>query len=989
MRYFHQLIGLLLFGLLIQNGLADISLTLRGGKGKNFANSQREYLPPSAQEVSINQNYDNTNFGHSQYQVFEVHNHYTGSSGESNNDLGSREYLPPAQEIHIQHIHQGDHLADDHLADDHLDVSFLGLAAGQVTDGEQITIIENTPDIHHEAPVLASIPVSSQVSVSAPVASPAPVSLPEPNIPVPFPSNYKHDFQKNENEANNLNVEETYEEAGYLPPYQGTSVNAQVHNENYNQGGDHFQAPDYLPPHQEQAVHQQQGRVQQHHHEQIVSSQQASGYLPPHQEQVVHQQLHQQHTVSSQQTPGYLAPYQEKVVHHHHHHQHQHQQQNQVQHQHHEHIVSSQQTPGYLPPHQEQVVHQQNQQQSQVQTHQHDQHAVVTQQTHFKAPDYLPPNKESSIVGVQQHAHAPQAVVGQPTAQAYRAPGYLPPHTAIAQQQLSHGQQQNYQQQVQHTVQHQQNIASAHFKGPSYLPPHTEHVQHQQHNHVSSIQNIAQVNTAYRAPDYLPPHVSTTSASQQNYNGEQRTQHSVAPATTASGYLPPGYDFDNPEQKQIQNIQQQAISSHASTQFAEAPAAPPATLPLGYDFVKPNNAEAAIAELHTLPDEHEPEQNVQNHVQPQAHYSSTLQHQQQRAVGVSTSAYQANGYLPPHTNSGAAVSTASTQSAYQSPAVSVQQPSLYNVRNIFNNLVSAQQQRQVQPPQYKLQTQQHISTTVSGRRFKGPDYLPPYKNSPPASVSAVPASNSQIHSLSSYMIAVQPYQRYGAAQFTQPRMPFAKYGPPTSLQVQQPIEVAPMYREPTTRPQYYAPSMSYATNTVAQTHQSVSQIANQQLNNRAQQSLRQLMPYDVRQHSSAAAVSRPLVQKTVLLPVKSASVSQHGRGKVRTVQILNSSQVKTLKVLETSDNAGVKTIKILGVSKETPMGDHRIVKVVSKSSHNGAENHIQTVKIFNDQKDVSLQEANVPTRANNAYLPPRRPRSTRLRPAGGKVHFRN
>jgi len=201
-------------------------------------------------------------------------------------------------------------------------------------------------------------------------------------------------------------------------------------------------------------------------------------------------------------------------------------------------------------------------------------------------------------------------------------------------------------------------------------------------------------------------------------------------------------------------------------------------------------------------------------------------------------------------------------------------------------------------------------------------------------------------------------------------------------QQQQVIEVAPMYREQSKRPRFYAPA--YVSNAVPRQQQAQHHlhhhyhrvVQSQQklqptLSFKAQQSLQKFMPKDVQVAVNVAmAATAPVVAPPAL----------RGSSRVRTVQIVKPHSTRTFKVLEQLDQAGVKTIKILGASNEQPQGRHQVVKVVTQNAHSGAESHVQTVKIYDDvQQPLRLLPQSQPQ--SNAYLPPARPRSRIVRQA--------
>ncbi|XP_061386317.1 uncharacterized protein LOC133321246 [Musca vetustissima] len=528
----------------------------------------------------------------------------------------------------------------------------------------------------------------------------------------------------------------------------------------------------------------------------------------------------------------------------------------------------------------------------------------------YQAPGYLPPA-------------SPQQP--QTQGESYQAPPYLPPvstqqtQSVTYQAPVSSQQSQQipgvtYQAQVSSQQTHQ--TQSVTYQAPAYLPP----VPQQQSQGGS-----------YQAPGYLPP-----SPAQVNTNG---AQHKVEGEPR---YLPPGYDFQKTdEQPQPQITQQTNVVANINNKFKQATTG---YLPPGYDFQKP-----VEAEIQQAP-------NTQ---------SQTVQ----QTTIVGNNNFKAPSYLPP-------VSEPPFKGPeYLPPTNNAEQSS---------GVVTSSSGSQVSTP--TLQAAGFL--TPSG--FKAPAYLPPTSNEPrpsyalpstfqgpgylPPFVNSAQSQASYMHPLSSYMTSVQPYERYGST-----RKPFAQYGPPPAAAAATAVaintnDVAPMYKEPATRPQYYAPAMSYAQNTISTQAYRSHEVSSSALNPQTRQALQAFMPKDLRQeistgHSNVGISSTP-TPKVAGAPTASA--------KIRTVQIVNTNAVKTLKVLESLDHSGVKTIKILGTSNEEPMGEHRVVKVVTGHKH-----EVQTVKIFNDHQDVSEHQSS--SGESRGYLPPRQKRNhKKVTPRGRK-----
>ncbi|EDW06787.2 uncharacterized protein Dmoj_GI15366 [Drosophila mojavensis] len=436
-----------------------------------------------------------------------------------------------------------------------------------------------------------------------------------------------------------------------------------------------------------------------------------------------------------------------------------------------------------------------------------------------------------------QRKQAPQPAV------AYSTPAYLPPTVATPNLQL---QQQQQQQAYQSPVATTLNAAA-----PQPVPQAT-------------LPQAAAPAAAYNAPGYLPPGYDFSNPDQLPLDQiiEQPQLPAVQPATVGEyrtpGYLPPSYDAQQQQQQQQQQQplqQQQQLQVQQQQQLSQSQQlSHPGALPEGYDFTKPENFEAAIAELHSL--------------QTQTKLLKQQQQQQQ-------------------------------QQQFQ-----------------------LQQQQQQQQQQFQLQP---APTVVA------------------APLSAPPTQHTHIHALRSYMNTVQPYARYGQPQAQQQQQLQLQLQQRVQqqqvqqqhVQQQQFVEVAPMYREQSKRPRFYAPAMSYARTALPTQPLPLPRPA---LNLQAQQSLQKFMPREM--------------QLAVNVAVAAAAPVGRGSSRVRTVQIVKPHEVRTFKVLETLDAAGVKTIKILGTSSEQPRGHHHIVKVISQDANN-VETHVQTVKIYDDQQDFS------------------------------------
>ncbi|XP_061391539.1 adhesive plaque matrix protein-like [Musca vetustissima] len=492
------------------------------------------------------------------------------------------------------------------------------------------------------------------------------------------------------------------------------------------------------------------------------------------------------------------------------------------------------------------------------------------------------------------------------------------------------------------------------YQAPGYLPP-------------ASPQQPQTQGESYQAPPYLPP-VSTQQTQSVTYQ---------APASSQQSQQTPGVTYQaqvsSQQAHQTQSVTYQAPAylppvPQQQSQGGSYPA--PGYLPPSPAQVNTNGAQHKQATTGYLPPGYDFQKPVEAEVQ-QAPNTQSQTVQQTTIVGnnnfkapsylppVSQPPFKGPEYLPPTNNAEQSSGVVTSSSVSQVSTSTLQTPG-FLAPSGFKASAYLPPTSNEPRPSYALPS-----------TFQGPGYLPPFVNS-------AQSQASYMHPLSSYMTSVQPYERYGSA-----RKPFAQYGPPPAAAAATSVaintnDVAPMYKEPATRPQYYAPAMSYAQNTIStqayRSHEVSNSFTSSALNQQTRQALQAFMPKDLRQeistgHSNVGISSTP-TPKVAGAPKASA--------KIRTVQIVNTNAVKTLKVLESLDHSGVKTIKILGTSNEEPMGEHRVVKVVTDHKH-----EVQTVKIFNDHQDVSEHQSS--SGESRGYLPPRQKRNhKKVTPRGRK-----
>ncbi|TMW51064.1 hypothetical protein DOY81_003838, partial [Sarcophaga bullata] len=744
-------------------------------------------------------------------------------------------------------------------------------------------------------------------------------------------------------------------------PYKGThQFTTQAQQQNYSPNTP-FKGPDYLPPHQQL---------------------QSSGQSISHQNSQTHVSVNLQHQQQQNQVfrpsaPDYFSSHQNQKI------------QN----------TPPYKGPDYLPPHPHQQAgtqqvlkttdysHPQPQQQA---------HSQLLRNNAFKGPDYLPPRQE------ERNTNTP-----------FKGPDYLPPvqHQGNQQQQTAGHQPQIQEQQIgslppgydfQKPANAEQAIAELHTLPEEQSEPHYKEVTVQSQLQVSgqqqsgdiiygsSKQAIAPQNSrTYQVPGYLPPgHVSTQPGNFEN--AIQRLHSQVRQPFKGPDYLPPV----NQIQSQGPLVQQTNIPGH---------------LPQGYDLPKPVNAEQAINTLHGQQNSYQPIQLNQQaqitqagqnngHQAVQTYQQSSSQHQtvppiqskqsfqqldrpaQQQFKGpdylppvTGAQLFKGPDYLPPKTTTGSEtfrgpdyLPPIKDSEVFKGPDYL---PPVSTGSHVFKG-------PDYLPPKTSGQTFATVNNHQVSQVFKGPEYLPPVANVKPVqnlfrgpdylpptkSIVTHSLQHAVVHPLSGYMNYVKPSDRYANE-----RKPFAEYGlpPAVTTPVTSNNEVAPMYRELSTRPQYYAPAMSYTTYET-RNQQKISSDFNQ----KTRETLETFMPQEIMQQISNALQTQSKETTTTTAVQTAEKANKPVASKVRTVQIANSKSVKTLKVLETLDQSGVKTIKILGPSLEEPMGEHRVIKVVGS----GDEKNVHTLKIFNDHHDVTASDAQQsPT---NDYLPPRQKRNS-------------
>ncbi|XP_023307750.2 LOW QUALITY PROTEIN: adhesive plaque matrix protein [Lucilia cuprina] len=888
---------------------------------QNFVTNSADYLPPQHQgSAQSQQNYQhNTHFKGPDYlPPSQKGSAQSEQPYTPNNPFKGPDYLPPSQKGSSQSEHP--YTANNAFkGPDYLP------PAQQQTHSQQTTF---RPSIPYNEPEYVPL---QQTAFKGP--------------------DYLPPYQGNSVQQQ-FRPSTTFKGADYLPPQHHVSGKSQQINLNQNTG---FKGPDYLPPKQ-----------QQQHNSQFKGP----DYLPPQQQQQNHNNFQPNNPFKG---PDYLPPYQNKNE-------------------------GNFKGPDYLPPQGNQVQELEQQVQNlpsgyDFQKPPNSEQAIAELHT---LPEQSPQYQEVTVksqIQVAGREQGPDIVYGTskhanpPQNKGYLPPGYDFPKPENSEQTINQ-------------LHNQEPITDRQpFKAVDYLPPgydfqkpaNSEQAINQLHSSDPALQPTSRSATedeGYSAPSYLPPGYdfqkpanaeqainelhslqnSYQSTQTQVYNQQQQSHSQVT--QFRQNYQTQAYHGTH-QQSYSQGQGQQAKASEYlpptnSVQQIDQPSVQPFK---GPDYLPPSSGSQNFKGPDYLP----PSSGSQNFKGPD-YLPPTTGSQNFKGPDflpptTGSQNFKGPDYLPPNTGS----------PNFKGPDYLPPTPGAQNFKGPdYLPPVASSQTAVAQNNQYSSQTFKgpdylppvNVKQSYQGHQqtqFKAPDYLPP---TPQAFIQ------STMYPLSSYMTNVKPHDRYANS-----RRPFPEYGLPPSKTVVS-NDLSPMYREPASRPQYYAPTMSYTTNAFnSQTYTTFAQNQYQNapaLSQQAREALQTFMPEDIRQKTAPIRYNAPTA---VTAPTTNVQTTKSATAKIRTVQIVNPNAVKTLKVLESLDHTGVKTIKILGPSHEEPMGDHRVVKVVS----GGHEQNVQTVKIFNDHQDVSAN-ANVGQTQGNSYLPPRRKRNPNSKPKSSKGH---
>uniref|UniRef100_A0A1B0B046 DUF4794 domain-containing protein n=1 Tax=Glossina palpalis gambiensis TaxID=67801 RepID=A0A1B0B046_9MUSC len=561
----------------------------------------------------------------------------------------------------------------------------------------------------------------------------------------------------------------------------------------------------------------------------------------------------------------------------------------------------------------------------------------------FKGVDYLPPHRSAypqilltttrNFLPVDhQEIEQENGYFKDLIPQSYRGPDYLPP--------------------VQDEI-HSIEPATGSFKGSEYLPPTTDHFSRAENQYKLSGYNGFPDYSRYN-PEYKVPQMEQQSEGiflkneklSADYNGFSKD------ILKASDHLSPAKSAEEvttykkpilPSQQSMQNVNTQPqfeltdknefpdIAYKITEENNESYDTNKIIndlqiLPAGYDFDKPEHPEEALALLHSE--------------DPRLHKSKTAaQQNSDRSIPIYN--------RPPHYRQKHLLDNSYIPSQLQyetspHPVITVSSPEKsfdYAIPPIYGQTLEKNYIKILQGtsakdfPTYQLNTgAEHLSSLANTSKvtdLKGTHpspYYNPLKNSVISSQGAV-KGESTINSITSKRTSATPSPSEGL--HTSTNRPFLVYG--TSVKTKQ-------FKHFNIPSEYYIPSARNS-----QDYKTFPQASKQEattLRYKTSQVLSAFMPKNTQKDGTENSY-KDAVTKSATLPV-----AKSVKFKVRTVQIMNSDGVKSLKILETLDANGVKTIKILGTSEqEEPMGQHQLIRIINGSD----QRTVQTVKIYNDQ----------------------------------------
>uniref|UniRef100_A0A1A9VC10 Uncharacterized protein n=1 Tax=Glossina austeni TaxID=7395 RepID=A0A1A9VC10_GLOAU len=543
----------------------------------------------------------------------------------------------------------------------------------------------------------------------------------------------------------------------------------------------------------------------------------------------------------------------------------------------------------------------------------------------FKGVDYWPPHRSAypqilltttrNFLPVHhQEAEQRNGYFKDLIPQSYRGPDYLPPP-------------------IQDEI-HSIEPATGSFKGSEYLPPTTDNFSRAENQYKISGYNGFPEDSTYN-PEYKDPQAEQQSETlsagynefSRNLKGILKPSDQRSPAKSAEElktYKPPVLS----SQRSTQNI---VVQPHLElTDKSEFPVnAYKMTeenhgsydtnqiindlqiLPVGYDFDKPEHPEEALALLHSedprlhksktaaqpnndrsIPIYNRPPQYRQKNPLDHSYIPSDLQYE--------TSPHPVVTVLSPGKNFDSAISTTFGKTlptnVYLPPVAATTELTAESPEKNYIKILQGTAAKDF--PTYQLNSgAEHLSSLANTSKRTS------------MATSATPSPSQGLH--------------------TSTNRPFLVYGTPVKSKQFEHFNIPSEYYTPTARN-----SQDYKTFPQASEQEATT------LRYKTSQVLSTFMPKNTQEDGTECSYAGDAVPKSATLPIaKSAEL------KVRTVQIMNSEGVKTLKILDTLDANGIKTIKILGTSEqEEPMGQHQLIRVISGSD----PRTVQTVKIYND-----------------------------------------
>uniref|UniRef100_A0A1B0A3I7 Uncharacterized protein n=1 Tax=Glossina pallidipes TaxID=7398 RepID=A0A1B0A3I7_GLOPL len=568
------------------------------------------------------------------------------------------------------------------------------------------------------------------------------------------------------------------------------------------------------------------------------------------------------------------------------------------------------------------------------------QHAQISP---FKGVDYLPPHRSAypqtlltttrNFLPVNhQEAEQRNGYFEDLIPQPYRGPDYLPP--------------------VQDEI-HSIESAIGSFKGSEYLPPTTDRFSQAEKQYKISGYNGFPGDSRYN-PEYKGPQMEQQSETlSAGYNEFSRNSKEILKASdqrssaksaeevkthktplvssqqsTQNIFIQPHLELTDKREFPVNayKITEENHESYDTNQLINDLQ----ILPVGYDFDKPEHPEVALALLHSEdPRLHKSKTAAQPNYD-RSHipiYNRPPQYRQKNPLD--------NSYIPSHlqyeTSPHPVMTTLSPGKNIDSavPATNVYLPPVAVTTELIaenpeKNYIKILQGTAAKDfPTYQLNSRaEHLLSLANTSKVTDLKVI-----SYQGAVKGEPTISSITTKRTSMATSATPSPPQGLHNST--NRPFLVYGTPVKTKQFEHFNIPSEYYIPTARN-----SQDYKTFPQASEQEATT------LRYKTSQVLSAFMPKNTQEDGTESSYAGDAVRKSATLPIaKSVKL------KVRTVQIMNSEGVKTLKILDTLDANGIKTIKILGTSEqEEPMGQHQLIRVISGSD----QQTVQTVKIYND-----------------------------------------